>query len=156
MTFNSEKILDRTSWKLLQALQTNGRMSFSELGRRVGLTSPAVAERLRRMEEAGVITGYRADVDPEKVGLSLTAIVGLTTLPDRYPQIITLIQNMPEVLECHHVTGNYSFVMKIIARSTTHLEEAIAQLSQYGSTTTSIVLSSPIKVREITNIFVRE
>jgi Lrp/AsnC family transcriptional regulator, leucine-responsive regulatory protein len=156
MTFNSEKILDRTSWKLLQALQTNGRMSFSELGRRVGLTSPAVAERLRRMEEAGVITGYRADVDPEKVGLSLTAIVGLTTLPDRYPQIITLIQNMPEVLECHHVTGNYSFVMKIIARSTTHLEEAIAQLSQYGSTTTSIVLSSPIKVREITNIFARE
>jgi Lrp/AsnC family leucine-responsive transcriptional regulator len=127
-------------------------MSFSELGRRVGLTSPAVAERLRKMEEAGIITGYRADVNPEKVGLSLTAIIGLTTSPDRYPQIITLIQNMPEVLECHHVTGNYSFVMKIIAKSTAHLESAIAQLSQYGSTTTSIVLSSPIKVREITDI----
>jgi Lrp/AsnC family leucine-responsive transcriptional regulator len=152
MTFNYEKILDRTSWKLLQVLQTNGRMSFSELGRRVGLTSPAVAERLRKMEEAGIITGYRADVNPEKVGLSLTAIIGLTTSPDRYPQIITLIQNMPEVLECHHVTGNYSFVMKIIAKSTAHLESAIAQLSQYGSTTTSIVLSSPIKVREITDI----
>ncbi len=142
MTFDSEKLLDDTGWQILQALQNDARLSFAELGRRVGLSPPAVAERVRRMEEAGIIWGYRAEVNPEKVGLPLTALIGLTTTPQQYPQVIALINNLPEVLECHHVTGSSSFSIKAIASSVSHLELLIEQLSRYGSTATSIVLST--------------
>ncbi|HEY9728704.1 MAG TPA: Lrp/AsnC family transcriptional regulator [Chroococcales cyanobacterium] len=142
MTFDSEKLLDDTGWQLLQALQQDARLSFAELGRRVELSPPAVAERVRRLEDAGIITRYRAEVNPEKVGLPLTAMIGLTTTPQQYPQVIALIKALPEVLECHHVTGNSSFSIKAIASSMSHLERLIEQLSRYGSTATSIVLST--------------
>ncbi len=141
MTFDSEKLLDDTGWKLLQALQEDARLSFAELGRRVGLSPPAVAERVRRMEDAGIITGYRAQVNPEKIGLPLMALIALTTTPQQYPQVIALINDLPEVLECHHVTGSCSFSIKAIASSMSHLEGLIGQLSRYGQTSTSIVLS---------------
>lgn len=141
MTFDSEKLLDHTGWQLLQALQEDARLSFAELGRRVGLSPPAVAERVRRMEEVGIITGYRAQLDPEKIGLPLIALIGLTTTPQQYPQVIALIEDLPEVLECYHVTGNCSFSIKAIASSMSHLESLIAKLSRYGQTATSIVLS---------------
>ncbi|MGF1481089.1 MAG: Lrp/AsnC family transcriptional regulator [Cyanophyceae cyanobacterium] len=148
MALNSENILDNTGWQILEVLQENARISFSELGRQVGLSAPAVAERVRRMEAEGIISSYRADIDPEKIGLPLMAMIELTTTPDRYPRIIALIDNLP-VLECYHVTGDRSFVMKVIARSMSHLETIIEQLSYFGSTTTAVVLSSPLKAREI-------
>ncbi|HEY9632980.1 MAG TPA: Lrp/AsnC family transcriptional regulator [Coleofasciculaceae cyanobacterium] len=141
MTFDPEKLLDDTGWQLLQALQADARLSFAELGRMVGLSPPAVAERVRRMEDAGIIMGYRAEVNPEKIGLPLTALIALTTTPQQYPQVIALINDLPEVLECHHVTGNGSFSIKAIASSISHLESLIEQLSRYGQTSTSIVLS---------------
>ena len=152
MTLNSERHLDRTGWQILHALQNDARLSFSHLGRQVGLSAPAVAERVRRMEEAGIITGYRAQVNPEKVGLPLTAMIELTTSPNNYPRIDHLIDQLPEILECHHVTGHYSFVIKAIAESMTHLEQLIGKLSQYGSTTTAIVLSSPLRAKAIAPI----
>ncbi len=149
MSLNSEKILDATGWRLLQALQQDARLSFSELGRMVGLSPPAATERVRRMEEAGIITGYQAQVSPEKVGLPLMALIELTTSPEKYTQVIALIQDIPEVLECHHVTGNCSLAMKVVAISINHLEDLIGKLSQFGHTSTSIVLSSPIAPRGI-------
>ena len=139
MTFDSEKLLDDTSWQILQALQDDARLSFAELGRRVRLSPPAVAERVHKIEEAGIITGYRAQVNAQKIGLPLMAMIGLTTTPQQYPQIIALINDLPEVLECHHVTGNCSFSIKAIASSISHLESLIEQLSRFGQTATSIV-----------------
>lgn len=149
MTFNSEKLLDETSWQILQALQSDARLSFSELGRIVGLSAPAATERVRRLESLGIITGYRAQINAEKVGLPLMAFIQLATSPERYPQITKLVEELPEVLECHHVTGSCSFVMKVIASSIPHLEDLIGQLSQYGQTSTSIVLSSQVSAKAI-------
>ncbi|MEC4892166.1 MAG: Lrp/AsnC family transcriptional regulator [Oscillatoria sp. PMC 1051.18] len=151
MALNNDKLklLDETSWQLLEALQTNARLSFSELGRMVKLSSPAAAERIRRLEEAGVILGYQAQLNAKEIGLPLSAIIQLTTSPEKYPQIIALLHDLPEVLECHHVTGNYSLFLKVIASSISHLEELIGKLSLHGKTSTSIILSSPINARTI-------
>lgn len=150
MTLENHKLLDQVGWQILSALQQDARLSFTELGRRVGLSLPAVAERVRRMEDAGIITGYRADVDATKIGMSMTVFVRLTTTGTQYPKIIALAQELPEVLECHHLTGTDSFIMKVIVSSIAHLETLITQLSTYGQTTTSIVLSSPVVKRVLT------
>jgi Lrp/AsnC family leucine-responsive transcriptional regulator len=155
MAFNQNKLLDNVGWEILATLQENARLSFAELGRRVGLSLPAVAERVRRMEEAGVITGYRAQVNAKKIGLPITAFVRLSVRGDQYPEVIALARTMPEVRECHHLTGADSFIMKVVAASIPHLESMITRLSSYGQTTTSIVLSSPFTeqmfTRETTN-----
>lgn len=149
MTFDSEKLLDNLSWQLLQALQANARLSFAELGRQVGLSPPAVAERVRRLEEAGIIRGYRAEINPEKVGFPLTALMTLTTTPQQYPQVIALMTRLSNIRSCYHVTGNGSFVVEAHATSIAHLERLIEQLSRYGQTATAIVLSSPFSRRMI-------
>lgn len=149
MTFDSEKLLDITGWQLLQALQEDARLSFAELGRRVGLSPPAAAERIRRMEDAGIITGYRVEINAEKIGLPLTALIALTTTPQQYPQVLALMNDLPEIRSCHHVTGSGSFIIEANASSIAHLEKLIEQLSRYGQSATSIVLSSPIKGRTI-------
>jgi len=150
MTFDSEKLLDATGWQLLQALQEDARLSFAQLGRQVGLSPPAVAERIRRMEDAGVITGYRVEINAEKIGLPLAALIALTTTPQQYPHVIALMNDLPEIRSCHHITGSSSFIIEANASSIPHLEKLIEQLSRYGQTATSIVLSSPIKGRVIT------
>jgi len=127
----------------------DARLSYAELGRRVGLSLPAVAERVRRMEEAGIITGYRAEVNPGAMGVSILAFIRLNTVGGEYPVIIALIQELPEVLECHHLTGTDSFIMKVATSSIPHLESLITRLSTYGQTATSIVLSSPVTKRVI-------
>ncbi|MDA8097981.1 MAG: Lrp/AsnC family transcriptional regulator [Desulforudis sp.] len=144
MAVDSERLLDEIGWQLLLALQENARLSFAELGRRVGLSLPAVAERVRRMEDAGIITGYHARLDPGKIGLPLTAFIRVNCPADRYPRIIESATELPEVLECHHVSGGDSFVIKVVASSIPHLESLIKKLSPFGRTTTSIVLSSPV------------
>jgi Lrp/AsnC family leucine-responsive transcriptional regulator len=143
--FQLEKILDPVGRKLLRALQENARLSFSELGRRVGLSSPAVTERVRRLEELDIITGYHAEVNPAALGYGVMAFIRLTTPTEKYPRVLELAQRLPEIRECHHVTGGEAFILKVLATSIPHLESIIVQLSAFGATSTSIVLSSPVR-----------
>ena len=144
MDLDLEKLLDRTGLQILRALQENARLSFSELRRRVALSSPTVAERVRKMEEMGIISGYHARVEPEKVGLPIMAFILLKTQAKRYPDIISLARRLPEILECHHVSGGESFAIKSVVSSIPHLEELIEKLSPFGETSTLVVLSSPV------------
>lgn len=144
MSLHSEPLLDDINWKLLRLLQANARCSFSELGRAVGLSSPAVAERVRRLEEAGVIAGFHAAVNPAKVGLPLLAFMRLAEVGDRGERVAALAHELPEVIECHRVTGSDSYILKIMATSIAHLEALIDRFNPYGQVTTSLVLSSPV------------
>lgn len=137
--------LDSVAWTLLEALQADARLSFAELGRRVNLSPPAVAERIKRLEEAGVIRGYRAEVNPAALGYGLVALIDFTTTPQEYDAVTRLLEGMEEVRRCYHVTGQGSFRIEAIARSISHLEEVIGQLSRYGQTATAIVLSQPVE-----------
>ena len=145
----TDKLLDQIGWKLLNELQVNGRLSYAELGRRVGLTTPAVVERVKRMEEAGIIVGYHADIDPMKVGLPITAFIRMSVVGDVFTRITAVVKNSPEVVECHRGTGADSFIMKVHVRSVEHLESLIDRLTPFGTTSTSIVLSSPVEKRAI-------
>lgn len=149
MTNDSEKLLDATSWELLRALQQNARSSYAELGRRVGLTPPAVADRIRRLEAAGIITGFHAAVNPAKLGLELTAIIRFRSSSELYERVYKVIRACPEIVECHRVTGDDCMVLKAVVRSVEHLQEVIARLEPFGSSNTSLVLSSPVEYRAI-------
>ncbi|HWX53247.1 MAG TPA: Lrp/AsnC family transcriptional regulator [Verrucomicrobiae bacterium] len=145
----NEKLLDPIGWRLLHELQINGRLSYAELGRRVGLTTPAVVERVKRMEEAEIITTYHAQVNPMKVGMPITAFIRMSVVGDVFTRIIAVVKASPEVVECHRGTGADSFIMKVHVRSVEHLESLIDRLTPFGTTSTSIVLSSPVEKREI-------
>jgi Lrp/AsnC family leucine-responsive transcriptional regulator len=149
MALDFEAVLDDVNWQILGELQLNARVSYSELGRRVGLTSPAVAERMRRMEEAGIIEGYRAVVNLERVGLPLLAMIRLATDERMCAQFSALVKDIPEVLECCRITGGDSYIVKVAVRSVRHLEELLDRLMPYGQTVTSLVLSSPVTHRLI-------
>ena len=144
MTFKDDRLLDETGWSILRELQKDARLSFPELGRRVGLSTPAVAERVRKLEDAGVITGYGARVDTAKVGLPMMAFVRITTTPQTEAGLRALMADLPELLECHRVTGNENFLLKLVVTSITHLEQVLNQLMSAGPVTTSIVLSTPL------------
>jgi Lrp/AsnC family transcriptional regulator, leucine-responsive regulatory protein len=153
MALEIEKLLDDTGWRLLLALQQNARLSYSELGQRVGLSSPAVAERIHRMEDAGIISGYHAEVNVAKIGFPITAVIRMGSSPgERCTRSVPYVQEMPEVLECYRVTGSDALVMRVMAASVEHLEVLIDQLSAHGPLTTSIVLSTPVARRIITQI----
>ena len=146
MTLEIEKLLDKTGWRLLNELQQNARLSYTELGQRVGLSLPAVTDRIRRMEEAGIITGYHAEVDFERVGLPVQGIVRLESIGGRSCDYVAEQANqIPEVMECDRVIGDDSIVVKVVATSINHLTKVIDQLSQYGVPTTSIVRSRPTR-----------
>lgn len=149
MSDESTKLLDETGWRILAELQADARLPYSELGRRVGLSAPAVIERVKRLEAAGVITGYRAEVNPAKLGLPLLAIIQIRASGEQCGRIGALVKPFPEVLECHRLTGDTSCVLKVAARSPEHLESLIDRLSPYGSTTTSLVLSTPVPPRGV-------
>lgn len=142
-------MIDDIDRKILNELQNEARVSYAELGRRVGLTTPAVIERVRKLEDAGVITGYRAEVDAAKVGLPITAFVRMSITGIDYSHIIEVAEQSEEVLECHRGTGGDSFIMKVAVASVEHLQEMIDRLTPYGITTTTIVLSSPVKRRAV-------
>ena len=141
--------LDRTDWHILDQLQHDGRASYADLARAVAMSPSAVADRVRRLEEAGVITGYRAEVDPERVGLHVMAFVRLRYPTGNYRPFHALLDSTPEIIEAHHVTGEDCFVLKVVARSMRHLEEVTGRISGLGAVTTSVVYSSPLRSRTI-------
>jgi Lrp/AsnC family transcriptional regulator, leucine-responsive regulatory protein len=135
---------------LLSEIQRDGRVSLAELARRLHVSPPTVAERLSRLESAGVIRGYRADVDPSAAGYALSAIVRVRPAPRQLHKVAELVQRTPEVVECHRITGEDCYLIKAHVRGVSHLEELIDQIAPYGQTTTSIIQSSPVPVRGIT------
>lgn len=142
-------MIDDIDRKILKELQAEARVSYAELGRRVGLTTPAVIERVRKLEDAGIIVGYRAQIDPAKVGMPITAFIRMSITGVDYSHIIEVAQESKEVLECHRGAGGDSFVMRVVVESVEHLQEVIDRLTPYGITTTTIVLSSPVTQRVI-------
>ena len=143
------KMIDEIDWKILTELQENARTSFAELGRRIGLTTPAVIERIRKLEDAQIITGYRAEIDTGRIGLPITAFIRMSISGVDYSKIIIVAENSSEVLECHRGTGGDSFILKVAVADVEHLQNLIDRLVPFGITTTSIVLSSPVKRRVI-------
>ncbi len=143
------ELLDPTNRRLLEELQANARLSVAELGRRVDLSAPAVADRLQRLERARVITGYRAEVDPKALGYPISALVRIRPTTRQLQKIPELARGIPEVVECHRVTGEDCFVLKLHLRAMDDLEELLDQFIVYGQTTTSIVHSSPIAARAL-------
>ncbi|MBX3080391.1 MAG: Lrp/AsnC family transcriptional regulator [Anaerolineae bacterium] len=143
--------LDHLDWVILELLQTNARMPFSEIGRQVGLSQPAVAERVRRLEAEGVICGYHAEINTELIGHPITAIIRISTPGGIHSdRAAAHAASMREIIECHKVTGSDCFVMKVLVKSIKHLESVIDQLSPFGTLNSSIVLDSPIKSRIFT------
>ncbi|PRX52968.1 AsnC family transcriptional regulator [Nonomuraea fuscirosea] len=145
-----EPLVDAMDWELLRELQENARLSFNELSRRVHLSPPAVAERVRRLEEAGVITGYHATVDPARAGWTVSAFVQLTcygpTCVLRDPEVAT----WPEVREIHRVTGDVCSILKIAVPSMAAFERLIDRLAAYGKPSSTMIFSSPLAHRPIT------
>lgn len=141
---------DETDWRILEALQGQGRASFAELARAVSMSSSAVTERVRRLEEAGVIAGYTAVVEPGRLGLPILAFIRLRYPNGNYKPFHDLLETTPEILEAHHVTGDDCFVLKVAARSMAHLEQVAGKVGALGSVTTSIVYSSPLPRRAVT------
>jgi Lrp/AsnC family leucine-responsive transcriptional regulator len=140
-----EKLLDPLGWKLLIELQTDARVSFAELGRRVGLSTPAVAERVRRMEDEGIIRAYRAEIDPSSVGLPITAFIRMSIVGNVLAKLTERVHAMPEIVECHRGTGEDSFILKVNVVSVEQLKDVIDRLTPFGTTSTSLVLSSLIE-----------
>lgn len=144
---SSNELLDAVNMRILEELQRDPRLTMSELGRRIGMSSPAVTERVHRLEEAGVIRGYRLDLDPAALGLSITAYVRIRPSAGRLPKIAELAQQIPEVVECHRVTGEDCFVLKVHLPAIDQLDRLLDAFLLYGSTTTTIVQSSPVPLR---------
>lgn len=149
MPRSANTLLDPTGLRILAELQHDGRLSLSELARRINLSAPATHERVRRLEEAGVIAGYHAEVDAPKLGLPILAFIRINTPTRAYPRFLALVEAMPEVCECHHVAGADSFILKVRVATNAQLEAVLRLLSPFGETTTSIVLSSPVPRRAI-------
>jgi Lrp/AsnC family leucine-responsive transcriptional regulator len=140
-------LLDETDLQLLTELQADGRLSLAELGRRVGLSSPAVAERIQRLEREEVILGYHAQLNPRALGMSLSVIIRVRPAPRQLHQVGELARNTPEVVDCRRITGEDCYIMTAHVRSVEHLEEVIDRFAAYGQTTTSIVQSAPVPSR---------
>ena len=151
MAFDSSVNLDHIDWKLVEALQDNGRLTFAELGRHVSLSPPAVAERVRRLELARVITGYRATVDLRQLGLGMQALIRVVATGPECDTMGGRLKAMPEVLEAHRVTGSDSHIVRVAVRSVEHLEELLNRLMPHSSdSVTAIILSTPVAVRTVT------
>ena len=140
--------IDQTDHRIIGELAADGRVSFAELGRRVSLSSPAVAERVQRLERDGVITGYRAEIDPRALGYQLQAIVRVKPAPGQLPRIPELAAEIPEISECHRITGEDCFYIKVHLRSIDELSDLLDRFLVYGQTTTSLINASPIPRRD--------
>jgi len=141
--------LDHIDQTLVALLQQNARATYAELGRQVGLSTPSTTERIRRLEDSGIILGYRAQVSPAALGFTLSAIIRVTVAGERLTRFAQQVQKIHEVLECHRVTGAESYVLRVAVRDTLHLESVIDSLLPYVATTTSLILASPIEWRAV-------
>ena len=141
--------IDETSRRILRELQHEARLTMAELGRRVGLSSPAVTDRVRALELRGVIRGYRADVDPRALGLALTTVIRVRPAPGQLRTVAEVAQRTREVVDCRRVTGEDCYVMTAHVRDVTHLEQVIDHFAALGQTTTAIVQSSPVPDRPV-------
>ena len=136
--------LDSIGRKLLAELQKDPRASYAELGRRVGLSPSATAERVRRLEDAQIIRGYRVDIDPAALGFTVKAHIRMVCDGERYRQFIQFVKTLDAVRECDHVTGGDALMMKVLVSSIEELEHLIMKLLNYGVPTTSLVLSHSV------------
>jgi Lrp/AsnC family leucine-responsive transcriptional regulator len=140
-------LLDETNVALLAELRADPRISMSALGRRVGMSAPAVTERVQRMERAGVIRGYRLEIDPAALGLPVTAFTRVRPAPGQLPKVAELARRLSQVSECHRITGEDCFLVRVHAATVPELEELLDQFLLYGQTVTSIVVSTPVPQR---------
>ena len=145
----SKLLLDSRNQKLLAALLKNPRASITDLARKVGLSAPATRERMLRLEEAGVITGWRVELDPKALGFPITVLVRVRPMPGQLPKIAKLAQSLPQVTECHRITGEDCFLMRVHLRALEELDGLLDRFLAYGQTTTSIVQSSPVAPRSL-------
>lgn len=141
--------LDQLNWKILRCLQENARMSNAEIGRQVGISSPAVSERIKRMEDLGIIEGYKAMVSPFDVGYQLKAIITLRAFMGKLKPFLDKVKSLDEVINCYRITGDENIVMEVVLKNHKHLESFIDQLIVYGESKTQIVLSGVINQRSL-------
>lgn len=137
--------IDKINWQILEVLQENARLSFAEIGRKVGLTSPAVAERVKKMEDLGIIKGYKVQVSYHKTGHQLKAVITLRAFMGRLKPFLEKVKDFKEVINCYRITGNENIIMEVVLYDQAHLEEFIDKLITYGETKTHIILSSLIE-----------
>ncbi|GAA3602265.1 Lrp/AsnC family transcriptional regulator [Kineosporia mesophila] len=150
MPTNPRPPLDATDHAILDQLQRDGRISVADLGRAISLSASSTADRLRRLTDAGVITGFSVTLDPEALGYTVTAFVRLAYPTGNYKPFYAVLDTTPEVVEAHHVTGDDCFVLKVLARSMRDLERITGKLATLGGITTSVVYSSPLPHRHLT------
>ena len=142
-------LLDETDRRILEELERDGRLSLAELGRRVSLSPPAVAERVQRLERSGVITGYKAVIDPKAIGYPLAAVVRVRPASRQLHRIPEVAESTPEVVECYRITGEDCFFLKLYLRSIDDLEAILDRFVEYGQTTTSLIHSAPVAGRPL-------
>lgn len=141
--------IDNLNWKILKCLQENARMSNTEIGRRVGISSPAISERIKKMEDAEIIQSYTTFVSPFEAGYQLKAIITLRAFMGMLKPFLEKVKTYDEVVNCYRITGNENIVMEVVLKNQKHLESFIDQLITYGETKTQIVLSHVVKHSEI-------
>lgn len=141
--------LDALNRKIIKCLQTNARQSNAEIGRQVGISSPAVSERIKKMEDAGIIKGYFANVNPFECGYQLNAIITLRAFMGKLKPFLSHVKKYDEVLNCYRITGNENIVMEVVLKNQKHLESFIDQLITYGESKTQIVLSQVVENNEV-------
>lgn len=145
----SQLLLDVRNVQILALLQEDPRRSVSELARRVGMSAPAIRERIQRMEETGVIRGCRLEIDPAALGYPIAAFIRVRPMPGKLPKIAELAASLPQVTECHRITGEDCFILKVRLDSLDNLDGILDQFLAYGQTTTSIVQSTPVAPRHL-------
>ena len=141
-------LADPRNLQLIRLLQEDPRANIAELARRIGMSAPSVKERLARLEDAGVIRGYRLELDPSALGWPITAYVRIRPMPGRLPKIAELAASMPEVAECHRITGDDCFILKVYLTSIESMDSVLDRFLVFGQTTTSLVQSSPVPLRQ--------
>lgn len=141
--------MDKIDHMLLKALQRNARTPLKQLAKEVFLSPPAVSARIERMEREGIITGFHAQVDSEKLGYHMLAFINLSLPPERHEDFSVFIQDNPNVMECCHISGQYSMLIKVQFVSTAGLNDFVIELQKFGTTETQIVFSQIVKPRDI-------
>ncbi|WP_024622412.1 Lrp/AsnC family transcriptional regulator [Metaclostridioides mangenotii] len=141
--------MDVTDYRIIEILQEDGRVSMKDLGKIVGLTSPAVSERVKRLEEAGIIQGYKAIVNPDKLGRVIKAFIHIALPSNQYEEFIEAARKDTRIVECHHITGDDCSLLKVLVKDMYELENVIDSIKSIGSTKTSVILSTPIQAKSI-------